>query len=232
MSIAEKLQTIAENEQRVYDAGRKAEYDAFWDSYQTDKWGSHILWYSYAFAGLRWNDDNFCPKYDIIPSGSANMFAECGIKDLKKRLQELGIKLDTSQTTSTTYMFSNAYTTTIPELDMTNVVALTGLFYGAKVVTIDKLILKADGTNTFSNMFYNAKSLENIQIEGAIGTNGFNVQYSPLSHDSLISIINALQDKIKDTGGTTWTLTLGATNLAKLTDAEKQIAYDKGWVLG
>ena len=34
MSIAEKLTTIAENEQKVYDAGQKSEYDRFWDSYR------------------------------------------------------------------------------------------------------------------------------------------------------------------------------------------------------
>ena len=34
MSIAEKLQQIAENEQNVYDAGKKAQYDEFWDNYQ------------------------------------------------------------------------------------------------------------------------------------------------------------------------------------------------------
>ena len=34
MSIADKLTTIAENEQKVYDAGAKSEHDKFWDSYQ------------------------------------------------------------------------------------------------------------------------------------------------------------------------------------------------------
>ena len=39
-------------------------------------------------------------------------------------------------------------------------------------------------------------------------------------------IINGLQ-----TVTTTQKLTLGETNLAKLTDAEKKIATDKGWTL-
>lgn len=46
-----------------------------------------------------------------------------------------------------------------------------------------------------------------------------------LTHDSLMIIINGLQTV------TGKTLTLGADNLAKLTDAEKQIATDKGWTL-
>ena len=35
MSIADKLTTIAENEQKVFDAGKQAEYDEFWDSFQS-----------------------------------------------------------------------------------------------------------------------------------------------------------------------------------------------------
>lgn len=46
-----------------------------------------------------------------------------------------------------------------------------------------------------------------------------------LGHDSLMVIINGLQS----VPGAT--LTLGTDNLAKLTDAEKQIATDKGWTL-
>lgn len=46
-----------------------------------------------------------------------------------------------------------------------------------------------------------------------------------LTHDSLMIIINGLQTV------TGKTLTLGTENIAKLTDAEKQIATDKGWTL-
>ena len=46
-----------------------------------------------------------------------------------------------------------------------------------------------------------------------------------LTHDSLMVIINGLQTV---TGAT---LTLGAENLAKLTDEEKKVATDKGWTL-
>lgn len=47
-----------------------------------------------------------------------------------------------------------------------------------------------------------------------------------LTHDSLMVIINGLQTVTE-----TQTLTLGTDNLAKLSDAEKQIATDKGWTL-
>ena len=47
-----------------------------------------------------------------------------------------------------------------------------------------------------------------------------------LTHDSLMVIINGLQTVTE-----TQTLTLGTDNLAKLSDAEKQIAANKGWTL-
>ena len=47
-----------------------------------------------------------------------------------------------------------------------------------------------------------------------------------LTHDSIMVVINGLQTVTE-----TQTLTLGSTNLAKLTDEEKQIATDKGWTL-
>ena len=47
-----------------------------------------------------------------------------------------------------------------------------------------------------------------------------------LTHDSLIVVINGLQTVTE-----TQTLTLGLTNLEKLTEEEKQVAIDKGWTL-
>lgn len=49
-----------------------------------------------------------------------------------------------------------------------------------------------------------------------------------LTVDSILNILNILKDL---TGSTSATLTLGATNLAKLTDEQKAIATNKNWVL-
>ena len=84
----------------------------------------------------------------------------------------------------------------------------------------------------FTNPFIYAYNLEEIIIEGTIGQNGFNVQWSnKLTHDSLLSILNALEDKTSDNSGTTWTIGLGPTNIAKLTANEKAIATQKGWTI-
>lgn len=54
------------------------------------------------------------------------------------------------------------------------------------------------------------------------------LSYCPnLTHDSLMNVIN----EAADVTASPKTLTLGSTNLAKLTDDEKAIATNKGWVL-
>lgn len=55
----------------VYDAGKQAEYDAFWDAYQDN---GNLRNYDYAFAGLGWNDTTFKPKYPIVATYGNGMF--------------------------------------------------------------------------------------------------------------------------------------------------------------
>ena len=77
MTIADKLQTIAENEQKIYDKGKQDEYDRFWDLYQD--YGNRRS-YRHAFAGYGWTVDTFKPKYKMTPIGSLNavdMFNLC-----------------------------------------------------------------------------------------------------------------------------------------------------------
>lgn len=64
----------------VYEKGKQAEYDKFWDSYQ-NKGKSYE--YNYAFYGARWNDTNFKPKYPFEKLHSAhNMFGFSHITEL------------------------------------------------------------------------------------------------------------------------------------------------------
>lgn len=75
------------------------------------------------------------------------------------------------------------------------------------------------------SMFSGCSALEEVHIHN-LGAN-LSLSDSPkLTHDCLVELINNLQ-----TVTSTKTLTLGSTNLAKLTDAEKQVATNKGWTL-
>ena len=80
-----------------------------------------------------------------------------------------------------------------------------------------------------SNMFNGCDILENITITGTLNCNNFDLSPCPnLTVDSLMSVINALVDL---TGQFSKRLTLGSTNLAKLSEEQKAIATNKNWIL-
>ena len=225
MNIAEKLTTVAENEQKVYDAGKQNCISDFWDAFQD---GGNMKNYSYAFANRRFNDDTFKPKYDIRPTNAQYIFYGSAITDIAQKLKECGVVLDTSQATNLDYGFYYAKGT-IPVIDTRSCEQLLVTFCGNTYHTIEKLILKDDGSQTFPSTFSDAIELRNIVIEGCIGKS-ISFGHCPyITNNSLMSIINAL----KNCSGTAAkpTLTLGTINLPKLTDAEKAIATEKGWTL-
>ena len=220
MSIAEKLQTIAENEQRVYEtgyekgkadsgdaeaaynngfeAGKQAELNGFWDSYQKNGDRSN---YDYAFAN--WNADLFKPKYNIQPTACYMMFRGFNSHspeavDLVELLKKNGVTLDFSKLTGGfAYVFDNGCNVTrIGICDLRGATALTTSFQGCKAHTIDKIILKDDGSQTMQGSpFTSMVNLRNITFEGVIGVN-FNIKNSPLTKESITSIINALSSTV------------------------------------
>lgn len=68
--------------QTGFEAGKQAEYDAFWNAFQTN--GTRTA-YNYAFYS--WHSDCFKPKYDIKPTAANYMFYDCFI--LNKKAQNL-----------------------------------------------------------------------------------------------------------------------------------------------
>lgn len=225
-------QGMAEGYTQGFEAGKESgiqsEYDRFWDGYQSSGAAKS---YSRAFAGECWVNELFAPKHDIVATNIQAMFQGTAITDITALLEKADVYLDTSQSANVEYAFNSRHITRLPVISTVSAPSLNTTFgWTSSLVTIEKLILKEDGTQTFSSTFNSALALQNIAVEGKIGQNGFNVSWSTkLTHDSLMSILGALQDK---TGtSTTWSATLGTTNLAKLTDAEKAIATQKGWTL-
>ena len=211
------------------EEGRNTEESDFWDAYQNN--GDRVD-YNGAFAGNGWNGATFRPKYDIKPLSMSRMFFSSGITNLKALLEDVGVTLDTSSCGGGANIFEGSTITHIGVIDMTKMPNINYFFYQATaLVSIDKVILKADGSQTFASTtsFGGCANLTHMPIEGVIGQNNFNVQWSDLDTESLISILNALQDKTSNTSGTEWKIKIGETNLAKLTEDNLKIAYDKGW---
>jgi curved DNA-binding protein CbpA len=210
MSIADKLQIIAENEQKVFDAGAKSEYDKFWDSYQEN--GNRTN-YNFAFSGNGWNIETLKPKYDIVPTICSLMFRALNLYvNISSFFEEQGIKLDFSKTTSFSEMCLGSNITGFGVIDTRSANGIDYIFASAsKLQTVQLLILKDDGSQGAASSFKDCSSLVNITIQGTIGRN-FNLQWSTkLSHDSIVSIVNALSTT---TTGLTVTLSKTAVNKA------------------
>ena len=78
MSIAEKLVTIAENQEKVYEAGKADERETFWENFQQ---GGSRKAYNNAFS--YWWDACYNPIYPIVPNNAANMYSSSQIVDTK-----------------------------------------------------------------------------------------------------------------------------------------------------
>lgn len=248
MSIAEKLTTIAENEQRVFEAGKSAEWNELWDSLQD--YGNRTLYQYFCPKNAFIVDKNtsprlnFKPKYNLKPTNASYMFQSFNtsssgglgyasvVCDLTQWLDDLGVSLDTSNCTTVQNMFYNCHGfSRIPFLDLSKCTGANSLTnFIAQTWTIQTIdgIKSSENTAWDSRSFGSANNVSHCIFSGVIAKS-FDLSKTKLDKESLLSALNTLKDL---TGtGTTLTLTLGATLQAKLTDTEKAIATQKGWTL-
>ena len=100
-------------------------------------------------------------------------------------------------------------------------------FYSCTSLT--NITIPSSVTSMGITMFTNCSRLTNITLGNNFNCNNLNLSASTMySVDTLVAMLTALADR---TGQTAYTLTLGTTNLAKLSDAQKAIATDKNWTL-
>lgn len=178
-TIAEKLITIADNQQKVYDAGyniglakgKTDENNFFWDRYQ--HYGSRKS-YSYAFFGTGWNDSTYNPQYKIYTEPEADraryMFAWSGIVDTK-----VPIEINGGITSSGSPFVEEC------------------IFLGCKHLTTIRELYINDYKATYTRWFDGCVNLTKITIVGEIKNNGFDIHWSTkLTAESIYSIISAL----------------------------------------
>ena len=206
----------------------QAAYDTFWDDFQDN--GTRTD-YQAGFAGQGWSDELFKPKYIIKPKICSYMFYKSGIKNLKKCLEDAGVYIDFNNSNVITFywMFSNSSITHCPFIGNKYVTNLTNLFQQCKdLVSVDYIQVKPNVDITCSNAFTNCSKLEYVEFSVNFKPKSLNL--SPcikLSHDAILYLFYSLADLGSGSGS----ITLGTTNLNKMTDAEKAIATEKGWTL-
>ena len=221
MSIAEKFEVIADS---VYEKGKEKERSDFWDVFQNKGKLNAFSSYQYAFSYGHWTDNNYNPKYTISAGYSCSYM----------------------------YYMATGITDTKVDINLQYATASVQVFRSSGLKTIRKLIVVA--ANTYNSWFAGCASLENITFEGVIGNDISFADCPLLTVESMIGkvateeqiakgkniielngtyyyggILIALRDN--STTGVTNTLTLHADAKAKLTDAQKAIATEKGWTL-
>ena len=210
----------------TYEQGKQAEYDHFWE----DALKYNQYW-QYRFAGKCWNDKTFAPTKDIVPIAySSNMFIGSGIQDVKGICERLGVTIDLSQATSVNTFFADSSVKYFGVMDLRNVTSFSSgpLFNAYDLISVDKIILKDDGSQKITNFANNCRELTNIEFEGTIGYSISFVHSPLLTTQSVQSVIDHLKDL---TGQAAQTLTLHADVGAKLTDAQKATITAKNWTL-
>lgn len=161
----------------------------------------------------------------------------------------IGGKITCNSDKAATKMFYNSRAIrTVPTIDVQNK-SINSLLYGCGA--IDKVKLEnTGGTGDFTNAFAHCYGLEEIDGLDFNSANNvstmfnscFNLKYlknisniktrmdltasKKLLHQSLMNIVNALVET-----ETSKTILIGSENLAKLTESERLMIFNKGWVV-
>ena len=132
---------------------------------------------------------------------------------------------DTADMTNMSSMFYYCSSLgSVPQMDTSKVTNMSYMFWQCfKLVSVPSM--DTSKVTNMSNMFRSCSELEEIHMYGMKVS--FDISASTkFTESALVEILNNLASV-----STTQTLTMGSTNLAKLTDDEKAVATNKGWTL-
>lgn len=205
-----------------FEAGKQAEYGAFWDAFQQN--GNRT---NYRRAFVHWLEEPI-PRYFVKLSNSAGVeksnnssevFAYLGVKsnitkndpnDILIDVSHLCSKLDFSECTIVNNLFTNARVRNI-DVDLSGCTTITRAFAKGDYGDIDCITVTFSGNNLFDNTFAGTNTLTTIAVRGEIGNSISFSDSVSLSKESITSIINALSST---TSGLSITFSLTAVNKA------------------
>ena len=177
----------------VFEAGKKSEYDAFWDEFQQN---GNRTDYKYAFGGCGWNADTFKPKYKIAPTVAYDSFRDFNnnahgdeiVMDMSN------IEIDFSNITDATNIFNSAFIKNL-FCDFGNVTTAYYALGSAHGGFCDNITIRiSEKCTNLSYMFaYQGASETLVFTEDSVIAANLNVRWSTkLNRRSIESIVNAL----------------------------------------
>ena len=190
--------------QKGVEDGRAAERSDFWDTFQMN--GTRTKYSSHVFSSGSFGFDNFYPKYDIKPEGeSSYLFYNWNASinpngNLRQRLDDCKVSLDTSKVTNFVGAFSYGRFTELPGIDARTMTSSNNQNLFANNYTYLKKIgtVKVCANTILTGWFTNDTRLKEITFDGEIGQS-VNFQWCPLSIISMKNIISHLKN-FTDTG--------------------------------
>lgn len=205
MTTAEKLTLIAENEQKVYDAGKTAENGAFWEIFQEQGQRTD---YSTAFSGIGWEKENFHPRYPLKVVNGYMLFR---INEHLNAAMLAQASLDFQGCETLQYGFMSC--TALEGIDNVSVSRnADSCFLGcSRLRAVTNFGLPTAENGVVSNLFRNCPALEHLTLIGTLRQGNLGLQDSPkLDRESIVGLIDALSDAV-----TGQTLTLSKTAVDK-----------------
>lgn len=234
MNITERILRAKADYDEVYDAGKQAEYDRFWDEFQQN--GNRTV-YWYGFSGFGWTPETLNPKYPIkIVDTTLNAHYAVGMfyrangsagGNITKYIDFslLADKFDFSQVQRATNLFDSAKFKNVIA-DLSSAVYANSAFAGTWNGGVVSVTLKvSELLQNVGSMFGSA--LERItMMEGSVWA--VSISFSgctKLDKASHISIINTLSST---TSGLTVTFSKTAVNNAFGIDVDDPTTYPEG----
>lgn len=164
----------------------------------------------------------FTDSHNVVDFGY--LFAYCTVTSIPE--------LDTSNGKNFKIMFSGcSRLISIPELDTSNGTDFSSMFNScSKLISIPKLNL-SNGTN-FNSMFGSCKALVEIGFEGTFNVSANNTTFLTTAPNVNQESLHKLIDCMVKTGtASTYTIGIGSSNLARVSEEYINKALEKGIVL-
>lgn len=171
MDIAEKTLQLKQDFDDVYEAGKKAEWNAFWDAYQD--YGKRE-YYAFAFSNTtaysptwkiaNWTEETFKPKYPIVPKSCGDVvFFGLEIENFKEHCEKNGIIIDLSQVDSFGNFYRGLKTTYVPDIRADNVTgSISSCFYMCDLLIESPDILNGELISSYYSLYYSCKAMTKI----------------------------------------------------------------------